>query len=188
VTAEVQHGPASARSTGRATANQEEHGVTMASDSGRGMTVEERDEFLTTGRIFAKIATTMEDGWPVLSPVWYSWDGNAFLVVSKERTSLVQNLRRDARCGLLVDNPSLPYKRVSVRGEVEFLPDSFDWQRSARDMVLRYLGAEGMDYAEATFQFARVPFLVHPRKIATWNGGGFDRTFSRPTSWKDTPA
>lgn len=159
--------------------------MAMASNDGRGMTPEERDEFLTTGRIFAKIATTMEDGWPVLSPVWYSWVNGTFLVVSKEKTSLVQNLKRDQRCGLLVDNPELPYKRVSVRGEVEFLPEDFDWKTPAREMVLRYLGPEGMEYAEATFEFPRVPFLVHPRKMATWNGGGFDRTFSKETSWKD---
>jgi PPOX class probable F420-dependent enzyme len=158
--------------------------MAMASQDGRGMTDEERDEFLVSRPIFAKIATTTSDGWPVLSPVWYSWDQQAFLIVSKEKTSLVGNLRRDDRCGLLVDNPELPYKRVSVRGRVEFLPDSFDWKTAAREMVLRYLGPSGMEYAEATFNFPRVPFLVHPIKIATWNGGGFDRTFTQETSWK----
>lgn len=162
--------------------------MAMTSNDGRGMTPEEVDEFLTSGRIFAKIATTMEDGWPVLSPVWYAWNGSSFLIVSKERTSLVQNLRRDPRCGLLVDNPQLPYKRVSVRGEVEFLPESFDWIPPTREMTLRYLGPEGLDYAEATFQFPRAPFLVHPRKMATWNGGGFDRTFSKETTWRDASA
>lgn len=158
--------------------------MAMTSNDGRGMNPDEINEFLTSGRIFAKIATTMEDGWPVLSPVWYSWDGSAFLIVSKANTSLVQNLKRDPRCGLLVDNPELPYKRVSVRGEVEFLPESFQWQEPTRDMVLRYLGPEGMEYAEATFAFARTPFLVHPRKMMSWNGGGFDRTFSKPSEWK----
>jgi PPOX class probable F420-dependent enzyme len=161
--------------------------MAMASNEGRGFTPEEIDEFLQSGRIFAKIATTMEDGWPVLSPVWYSWDGATFLVVSKANTSLVQNLRRDPRCGLLVDNPELPYKRVSVRGEAEFLSADFDWQTPAREMVLRYLGQEGMEYAEATFAFDRTPFLIHPRKMSSWNGGGFDRTFTKATQWKDIP-
>ena len=159
--------------------------MAMTSNEGRGFTPEELEEYLTTGRIFAKIATTMEDGWPVLSPVWYEWDGSAFLIVSKAKTSLVQNLRRDPRCGVLVDNPELPYKRVSVRGEAEFLPEDFDWETPARRMVLRYLGPEGMEYAEATFQFDRVPFLIHPRKMSSWNGGGFDRTFTQATTWKD---
>jgi PPOX class probable F420-dependent enzyme len=159
--------------------------MAMTSNDGRGMTPEELDEFLTSGSLFAKIATTMDDGWPVVSPVWYAWDGGAFLVVSKERTSLVRNLRRDPRCGLLIDNYELPYRRVSVQGEVEFLPESFDWKTPTRDMVLRYLGQEGMAYGESTFTFPRVPFLVHPRKMASWNGGGYDRTFSRDTTWRE---
>ena len=157
----------------------------MTSDAGKGMTEQQRDEFLRQGRLFAKIATTLDDGWPVVSPVWYTWDGSSFLVVSKARTSLVRNLRRDPRCGLLVDNPELPYMRVSVQGEAEFLGDDFDWKEAVREMVLRYLGPEGMDYAVSTFAFERVPFRVWPRRIATWNGGGFDRTFRRDTVWHE---
>ena len=161
--------------------------MAMTSNEGRGLNPDELNEFLTEGRIFAKIATTMEDGWPVLSPVWYVWDGHAFLIVSKEKTSLVQNLKRDPRCGLLIDNPALPYKRVSVRGIAEFLPEDFDWKPPTREMVLRYLGPEGLEYAEATFEFARTPFLVRPQKLSSWNGGGFDRTFHKATQWKDVP-
>lgn len=130
--------------------------MAMTSNTGRGMTAQERDEFLTSGALFAKIATTMADGWPVVSPVWYDWLAGdlAFLVVSKARTSLVQNLLRDPRCGLLVDNTTTPYKRVSVLGEAEFLPEDFDW-------------------------------ITPARKITTWNGGGFDRTFTAETVWHD---
>jgi PPOX class probable F420-dependent enzyme len=159
--------------------------MAMTGDDGRGMTPEELEEFLTTGAIFAKVATTMEDGQPVISPVWYEWDGASFLIVSKARTSMVRNLQRDPRCGLLVDNPTLPYKRVSVQGEAEILGPDFDWQTPARRMVLRYLGEGGMAYAESTFGFERVPFRVWPRRMSTWNGGGFDRTFSKPTTWHE---
>lgn len=161
--------------------------MAMESDAGGPMTAEQLEEFLTQGDRFAKIATTMPDGWPVVSPVWYEWDGSSFLIVSKEKTSLVQNLRRDPRCGLLVDNPTLPYKRVSVQGVAEFLGDDFDWVEPARRMVLRYLGEGGLSYAESTFEFPRVPFRVWPKRMATWNGGGFDRTFHRETVWHEVP-
>ncbi|HEX2072162.1 MAG TPA: TIGR03618 family F420-dependent PPOX class oxidoreductase [Geodermatophilus sp.] len=162
--------------------------MAMTSDSGRGFTQQELDEFLTTGRLFAKVATVNEEGWPQISPVWYSWDGSAFLIISKARTGMVKNLRRDPRCGLLVDNYQLPYARVSVQGEAEFLPEDFDYVPPMREMVLRYLGPEGMDYAERTMVFPRVPFRVLPRKLASWNGGGFDRTFQRDTVWKEVRA
>ena len=129
----------------------------MTSGDGRAFTREELDEFLTTRKLMAKVGTVNEAGWPQLSPVWYSWDGASFLIISKERTGMVRNLRRDPRCGLLVDNHELPYARVSVQGEAEFLPADFDYLRPMRDMVLHYFGPEGMDYAEATFAFPRVP-------------------------------
>ena len=159
--------------------------MAMVSDDGRGMTPEEINEFLTSGALFVKIATTTSDGWPTVSPVWYEWDGGSFLVVSKSRTGLVKNLRRDPRCGLLVDNPVLPYKRVSVQGEAEFLGEDFDWIPAVRRMVLRYLGEEGMSYAEATFEFPRVPFRIWPIRMSSWNGAGFDRTFRRDTVWHE---
>jgi len=160
--------------------------MAMTSNTGRGLSVQERDDFLTSGAIIAKVATTMEDGWPVISPVWYDWlaDEGAFLIVSKERTSLVRNLRRDPRCAVLIDNPGPPYKRVSVQGHVEFLPDGFDWITPARAQARRYLGPEGVPYAEATFGFPRVPFKVRVLRMTTWNGGGFDRTFHRETLWR----
>ncbi len=161
--------------------------MAMTSDEGRGFTQAELDEFLQSGRRFAKVATVNAEGWPQVSPVWYTWDGQSFLIISKERTGMVQNLRRDPRCGLLVDNFELPYARVSVQGEVEFLAEAFDYVPPMREMVLRYLGPEGMEYAESTFQFPRTPFRVWPRKIASWNGGGFDRTFKRETAWHEIP-
>lgn len=159
--------------------------MAMTADAGRGFTPDELEEFLTGPPIFAKIATNDEEGWPMISPVWFEWDGESFFVVSKDRTSMVRNLRRDPRCALLVDNPELPYMRVSVQGRAEILPDDFDWHEPTRRMVLRYLGPEGMEYAESTFDFARVPFKVWPVKQSTWNGGGFDRTFRRDTVWHE---
>ncbi|MFQ5947614.1 MAG: pyridoxamine 5'-phosphate oxidase family protein [Acidimicrobiia bacterium] len=159
--------------------------MAMTGAAGRGLTQQERDEFLTSGAMFAKVATVNEEGWPMVSPVWYEWDGSSFLVIGKKRTSYIKNLRRDPRCGVMVENPTLPYKRVSVLGQAEFLPDDFDWIPAGRLMVLRYIGEEGMAYAEATFDFPRVTIRIWPKRMSTWNGGGFDRTFHRDTVWHE---
>jgi PPOX class probable F420-dependent enzyme len=161
--------------------------MAMTSNEGRGLTHSELVKFLTEGAIMAKIASMMPDGHPVVSPVWYEWqeESNSFLIVSKEKTSLIRNLRRDPRCGLLVDNTTTPYKRVSVQGKAEFLDSGFDWITPATRMARRYLGEPGVAYAQATFGFPRVPFWVRPQRMSTWNGGGFDRTFSRATIWHD---
>jgi hypothetical protein len=70
-----------------------------------------------------------------------------------------------------------------VRGRAEFVDE--DWVEWARRMVLRYLGPQGMDYFEATLGFPRELVRIWPERISTWNGGGFDRTFSKPAVWHD---
>lgn len=150
---------------------------------GRGMTPEELHEFLTETKIFVKIGTIGPDGWPGVNPAWYEYDGESFWIVTKELTSFCQNMRRDPRVTLCIDNPQPPYKRVMVRGRAEFV--DADWIALARRMVLRYLGPEGMDYFEATLELPRVLIRVRPERVSSWNGGGVDRTFWKPARWHD---
>jgi PPOX class probable F420-dependent enzyme len=150
---------------------------------GRGMNPEELREFLTETKIFVKIATIGEDGWPYVSPAWYEYDGQSFWLVTKELTSFCQNMHRDPRVALCIDNPEPPYKRVMVRGHAEFLEG--DWVEMARRMVLRYLGPEGIAYFEATLDIPRVLVRIWPERVSSWNGGGIDRTFSKPAVWHE---
>jgi PPOX class probable F420-dependent enzyme len=147
------------------------------------MTPEELHEFLTGTRIFAKVATLAEDGWPAVSPSWYEYDGEAFWLVTKELAGFCRNMRRDPRVTLCVDNPEPPYRRVIVRGEAEFV--EADWVPLGRRMVLRYLGEQGLDYFQATLDLPRALVRIRPVRVTSWNGGGVDRTFFAPTTWHE---
>ncbi len=85
---------------------------------------------------------------------------------------------------LCIDNPQPPYKRVMVRGHAEFM-EGHDWEEMGRRMVLRYLGPQGMDYFEATLDLPRVVVRIVPERVTSWNGGGVDRTFTKPAVWHD---
>lgn len=150
---------------------------------GRGMTAEEMHEFLTQTDVFVKIGSIGPDGWPAVNPAWYEYEDGSFYVVTKELTGFCQNLRRDPRATLCIDNPQPPYKRVIVRAEAEFLDG--DWVERGRRMVLRYLGEGGMDYFEATLELPRVTIRFRPVRFSSWNGGGIDRTFWKPARWHE---
>jgi PPOX class probable F420-dependent enzyme len=150
------------------------------------MTPEELHEFLTQTKIFAKVATISADGWPAVSPTWYEYDGEAFWLVTKELAGFCQNMRRDPRVTLCIDNPEPPYKRVLLRGRAEFVDG--DWIELGRRMVLRYLGEQGLSYFEATLELPRVLVRIVPERLTTWNGGGVDRTFFKPSRWHDVAA
>ena len=150
---------------------------------GKGMTPEELHEFLTETKIFVKLGTIGEDGWPNVNPAWYEYDGQSFWLVTKELAGFCQNMRRDPRVTLCIDNPAPPYKRVMIRGRAEFVDG--DWDEIARRMVLRYLGPGGIDYYEATLDMPRVLVRIWPEKMSSWNGGGPDRTFHKPSVWHE---
>jgi PPOX class probable F420-dependent enzyme len=150
---------------------------------GRGMKPDELHAFLTETKIFAKVGTIGEDGWPNVNPAWYEYDGESFWLVTKELAGFCRNMRRDPRVTLCIDNPETPYRRVMVRGRAEVV--DADWVELARRMVLRYLGPGGMDYFEATLDLPRVLIRIRPERITSWDGGGVDRTFTRPAVWHD---
>lgn len=132
--------------------------------TGRGLTPEELHAFLTETRIFAKVGTVGEDGWPNVNPAWYEYDGTSFWLVTKELAGFCRNLRRDPRVTLCIDNPETPYRRVMVRGTAEVV--------------------EG-DWVEPTLDLPRVLVRIRPQHVSSWNGGGIDRTFTKPARWHE---
>ena len=151
---------------------------------GRGMKPDELHAFLTETKIFVKVGTIGEDGWPNVNPAWYEYDGESFWLVTKELAAFCQNMRRDPRVTLCIDNPETPYRRVMVRGRAEVV--DADWVELARRMVLRYLGPGGHGLLRGDARpAARARSGSGPERITSWDGGGVDRTFTRPAVWHD---
>ena len=150
---------------------------------GRGMKPDEMHAFLTETKIFAKVGTIGEDGWPNVNPAWYEYDGESFWLVTKELAGFCQNMRRDPRVTLCIDNPEPPYRRVMVRGRAEFVDG--DWVEMARRMVLRYLGPRRHRLLRGDPRPAARAVRIRPERITSWDGGGVDRTFTKPAVWHD---
>lgn len=62
-----------------------------------------RADFLARGRN-AIVATNRAAAGPQLSPNWYLWDGERFLISTADWTAKVKNLRRDPRMSLCIDD------------------------------------------------------------------------------------
>jgi hypothetical protein len=92
------------------------------------MTKAELDDFLGA-RLIARVATNGAGGFPMVSPLWYYWDGVAiYLSVAKTRLGGI-NLLRDPRCAVLIDIDERPVlgmgtnfaKAVHIVGEAEIV-------------------------------------------------------------------
>jgi pyridoxamine 5'-phosphate oxidase-like protein len=90
------------------------------------MSPAEIDDFLS-GRWVARVATIGKDGYPIVTPLWYLWDGRClYFNIAKTRLTL-KNLARNPRCSVVIDMDERPLmgmrtnlaKAVLIVGDAE---------------------------------------------------------------------
>jgi PPOX class probable F420-dependent enzyme len=88
----------------------------------------------------AVLATKRKDGSPLLSPVWFEWEGSAFLVGVVRGDAKETHIRRDPRVGLCIaEEATYPGRVCEAWGEATLEPDPGGV--AMRRIAARYLGA-----------------------------------------------
>ena len=69
-------------------------------------------------KAFACLATTMRDGSPQLTPIWFNTDGRHIMINSAKGRVKDMNMRRYKHVALVILDPNDPYRYIQIRGEV----------------------------------------------------------------------
>ena len=77
-----------------------------------------QDLFLDEAKAFLFLATTMEDGSPQVTPVWFDTDGEYLLINSAKGRVKDRNMRARPRIAVAIMDPQDPYRYIQLRGEV----------------------------------------------------------------------
>lgn len=115
----------------------------------------------------ATLGTVRRDGSPQASVVWYLWDGDGFVISTIHSTAKWQNLRRDPRCSLCVEDPTTG--QMVVAYGVARLEDG-DVRVQTRELVDRYYEdpAKTDSHMERIFRTDdRVLILLRPNRLVT---------------------
>ena len=142
------------------------------------LTTEERDEFLTGKRI-GRLATNREDGWPHVTPIWYVWEGDRFVLTLGKSRRHLRNIARDPKVTLCVDeDPRTTDLTKSPQAVVCFgLARLHDDDPTVRDVTTkveeRYLPAEarGPELDELLWFEGRVAVVIEPERWLAWDQG-----------------
>jgi PPOX class probable F420-dependent enzyme len=88
------------------------------------LTPEEQADFLARGQTIY-LASNGADGYPHLIAMWYAIEGDTLLMTTFRKSQKVENLRRDPRCALLLEEGASydKLKGVFLRGECEVIED-----------------------------------------------------------------
>lgn len=138
------------------------------------LTPELRD--LLSQPVLARLATvdvaTLQ---PHVVPVWFEWDGESVWISSYSNTRKVRELRRHAKCSIVVDvagGDGNPTGAVIFEGEAELVRGPRPWlEEKITRLYTRYLGAEGV-LAPAPQEWLHDPhnllIKLTPTSILTW--------------------
>ena len=103
-------------------------------------------DLLQQKKAFASLATTMPDGSPLVTPVWFDYkDGRIRVNTAKGRVK-ARNLKSGAPVALAIMDPDNPYRYVQIRGRVEHVTE--EGAASHIDsLAKKYLGKDKYPYS-----------------------------------------
>jgi PPOX class probable F420-dependent enzyme len=69
-------------------------------------------------KAFLYLATSMPDGSPQVTPVWFDNDGEHILVNTNEGRIKDRNMKVRSKIAMVIQDPADPYRYLGIRGEV----------------------------------------------------------------------
>ena len=132
------------------------------------MSRSQKERFLN-GRHVAVLVTIGADGRPVPTPIWYRYRDGLLYFRTETDAVKTENIRRDPRVSVCVQEERPPYKAVVVHGTAEVREEP-DWL--AGELPRRYLGfVGGIGYQRTAQQEIErgpeVTLVVRPERFVT---------------------
>jgi PPOX class probable F420-dependent enzyme len=64
------------------------------------------------------LATTMPDGSPQVTPIWFNADNDYILINTNEGRIKDRNMKARPKVAFVIQDPKTPYRYVQIRGEI----------------------------------------------------------------------
>lgn len=108
------------------------------------------------------LATTMKDGTPQVTPVWFNTDGKHILINSAAGRIKDKNMRARPNIALCITDPENPYRYLQIKGKVvEYTTEGAD--EHIDKLSFKYRGTE--KYSSRKPGEQRVTYKIQPIKI-----------------------
>lgn len=135
------------------------------------LTKTQREQFLS-GRHVAVLVTNGADGYAVPTPIWYLFRDGAFYFRTEYGAIKTQNILRDPKVSVCVQDERPPYTAVLAYGSAE-VGNKLDWLAA---MPRHYLGFVGGKGYERTAQHLiesgpEISLVVRPERYVSFDFG-----------------
>lgn len=117
------------------------------------------------------LSTVTADGYPHVTPVWFDWDGEAFLASTTRERRKARNIARNPKVGFSIADHNLPYPAVVGSGEATMSDDPMG--ELLHRLARRYLPPDQADSYFAELMQAggsRIILRIKPTWMLSWTG------------------
>lgn len=112
-------------------------------------------------RAFAFLATTMDDGSPQVTPLWFDMEGERLRINTARGRVKERNMRLRSKVALAVMEGSHPYRYLQIRGRVVECREQGAVEHIRR-LSLKYRGTADFEIPAGQ---VRVMFLILPEHV-----------------------
>ena len=121
-----------------------------------------RDLLADENKAFVYLATTMPDGSPQVTPVWFNTDGEHILINTAQGRIKDRNMRARPQVALCIADSGNPYRYLQIRGQVvEFTTEGADAHIDA--LAGKYTGTYKYTFGRTGEK--RVTYKILPEKV-----------------------
>jgi PPOX class probable F420-dependent enzyme len=138
------------------------------------MSSADREELLTQPGQLCRIATVTPTGAPHVTPIWFLYEDGTVFVTPRAESSWLENLRREPRVAITIDEEPSPYRKITIEGTAEIRHEvgSDDaWRDLYRRIAKKYTSPEGAEaYIQRTIDQPRALIAVKLAEavVKTW--------------------
>jgi PPOX class probable F420-dependent enzyme len=118
-------------------------------------------------KAFGHLATLMPDGQPQSTPVWVDYDGRHVTINTTEDRQKFENIERDPRVSVSIQDPEDPYRYLEVRGRVVETRERGADEHIDR-LARRYLERDRYPWREG--EAPRVDLVIEPEHFTSMSG------------------
>ena len=140
------------------------------------VTDSEVERFLVESKGMMQLATTDEEGYPIVQPIWFLYDRDTGKIYSGTRkvTRKIANIKRNPdKVYFSIDDENFPYKGVKGRAEAGAIEGPKDVLPIVEKINLKYLGTNEHPLAQMLIENAKsgeeVLIELQPKFFSAWD-------------------
>ncbi len=116
-------------------------------------------------KAFLYLATTLSDGSPQVTPVWFNTEGEYILINTAEGRAKDRNMKARPKVAMTIQDPKNPYRYLGIRGEVA---------SHTREGADEHINALSFKYKGKPYTIApgqrRIIFRIRPTHFDVYSG------------------